>query len=101
MRAQRAAAHPDRAAGAPDCRTGSTLDPAALIGQVEPGLVQITTLVDFQGVVGNGTGMVLSPDGQVLTNHHVVQGANSIKVLSMANRQTFDADVIGFDRETT
>ena len=75
------------------------LDPAALIAQVEPGLVQITTLVDFQGVVGNGTGIVLSPDGQVLTNHHVVQGANAIKVLSMANGQTFEADVIGYDRD--
>jgi serine protease Do len=75
------------------------LDPAALIAQVEPGLVQITTLVDFQGVVGNGTGIVLSPDGQILTNHHVVQGANSIRVLSMANGQTFDADVIGYDRD--
>lgn len=74
------------------------LDTAAVIAQVEPALVQITTLVDFQGVVGNGTGIVLSPDGQVLTNHHVVQGANSIKVLSMANGQTFDADVMGFDR---
>ena len=75
------------------------LDPAPLIAQVEPGLVQITTLVDFQGVVGNGTGIVLSPDGQVLTNHHVVQGANAIKVLSMANGQTFEADVIGYDRD--
>jgi S1-C subfamily serine protease len=74
------------------------LDPAALVAQVEPGLVQITTVVDFQKIVSHGTGIVLSPDGQVLTNHHIVQGANSIQAVSMANGQKFDADVIGFAR---
>jgi serine protease Do len=75
------------------------LDPAAVTAQVEPGLVQITTLVEFQGVVGNGTGIVLTPDGQVLSNHHVVQGANAIKTVSVANGQTYEADVIGYDRD--
>lgn len=74
------------------------LDPGSVAAQVERGLVQITTLVEFQGVVGNGTGIVLSPEGQVLSNHHVVQGANAIKAVSMANGQTYDADIIGYDR---
>jgi serine protease Do len=74
-------------------------DPSALISAVEPSLVQITTYVDFQGVVGNGTGIVLSPDGEVLTNHHVIQGANSITALSVTTGQTFDADVVGYDRD--
>jgi S1-C subfamily serine protease len=68
--------------------------------QVQPSLVQITTLVDYQGVVGNGTGIVLSPDGEVLTNHHVIQGANAIKAVSIGTGQTFDADVIGYDRRS-
>lgn len=74
------------------------LDPVVAISQVEPGLVQITTMNDFQGVIGNGTGIVLSPDGFVLTNHHVVQGANVIRATSAANGQGFDADVVGYDR---
>lgn len=74
------------------------LDAAALVSHVEPGLVQITTLVDFQGVVGNGAGIVLTPDGQVLTNHHVVAGANDIKAFSMGTGQTFAADLLGYDR---
>lgn len=82
-----------------DLIPAAPVDPAALISQVEPGLVQVTTLVDYQGVVGNGTGLVLSPDGEILTNHHVIQGANSIQVLSIATGQTFDADVIGYDRD--
>lgn len=75
------------------------LDAAVAAAAVEPALVQITTIVDFQGVVGNGTGIVLSPDGVVLTNHHIVTGANTIRAVSMANGQSFDADVLGYDRD--
>jgi serine protease Do len=82
-----------------DTASAAPIDAAALVSQVEPGLVQITTMVDYQGVVGNGTGIILSPDGQILTNHHVIQGANSIQVLSIATGQTFDADVVGYDRD--
>lgn len=75
------------------------IDGPAVVSAVEPGMVQITTTVNYQGVIGNGTGLILTPDGQILTNHHVVQGANSIKVLSIATGQTFDADVVGYDRD--
>lgn len=78
---------------------GAPIDPGMAISQVEPGMVQITTAVDFQGVVGNGTGIVLSPDGVVLTNHHVVQGANTIRANSLGTGQVFDADVVGYDRD--
>lgn len=74
------------------------LDSAVVVAQVEPALVQITTEADFQGVVGNGTGIVLSPDGVVLTSHHVIQGANRIRVRSMATGHTYRADAIGYDR---
>ncbi|BBY99509.1 hypothetical protein AWC04_00030 [Mycolicibacterium fallax] len=74
------------------------MDPNALAAAVEPGLVQIDTLNNFQGLVGNGTGIVLSPEGVVLTNHHVVQGANAIRATSAATGQVFDADVIGYSR---
>jgi serine protease Do len=86
-------------AGGLDLAPQAPVDAAALVSQVEPGLVQITTMVDYQGVVGNGTGIILSPDGQILTNHHVIQGANSIQVLSIATGQTYDADVVGYDRD--
>ncbi|CAN5522008.1 S1C family serine protease [soil metagenome] len=75
------------------------IDVNMAVGSVEPSLVQITTRVDFQGIVGNGTGIVLTPDGVVLTNHHVIQGADSIRALTLANGQTYDADVLGYDRD--
>ncbi|MGB3483354.1 MAG: trypsin-like peptidase domain-containing protein [Mycobacterium sp.] len=65
---------------------------------VENNLVQISTRVDFQGVVGNGTGIVLTPEGAVLTNHHVIQGADEIRALTLSNGQTYNADVLGYDR---
>jgi len=74
------------------------VDANVVAAQVEPGLVQIDTLNDFQGLVGNGTGIILSSDGVVLTNHHVVQGANSIRATSVATGQVFDADVLGYSR---
>ena len=53
-------------------------DPLAAAAQVEPAVVRIDTAVDYQGVVGLGTGFVIDPGGQVLTNFHVVQGADRI-----------------------
>jgi S1-C subfamily serine protease len=75
------------------------VDPNLAVTAVEPSLVQISTRVDFQGIVGNGTGIVLTPEGMVLTNHHVVQGADSIRALTLGNGQTYDADILGYDRD--
>ncbi len=83
----------------PSPAQAAPLDAGAVIAQVEPGLVQITTTNDFQGIIGNGTGIVLSPDGEVLTNHHVVQGGNAITATSVTTGQVFQADVMGYDRD--
>lgn len=45
----------------PGAATAAPLDAGAVIAQVEQSLVQITTMNDFQGIIGNGTGIVLSP----------------------------------------
>jgi S1-C subfamily serine protease len=68
------------------------------MGQVTPGLVDINTALDYQGAVGAGTGIVLDPSGEVLTNNHVIEGATEIKATSLANGRTYPVDVIGYDR---
>lgn len=74
------------------------LDQSALLGQVVPGLVDINTTLGYQGATGAGAGILLDPNGDVLTNNHVIEGATEITAVSLANSQTYTADVIGFDR---
>ncbi len=50
-----------------------------------------------------GSGFVLSADGYIVTNNHVIEGADSIKVNLLADKngeRSFDAEVIGTDKET-
>jgi len=75
------------------------LDQSALLSQVVPGLVDINTTLSYQGAIGAGTGILLSPDGEVLTNNHVIEGATDITALSLATSRTYPVDVIGFDRD--
>ncbi|MCM3904064.1 MAG: DegQ family serine endoprotease [Pyrinomonadaceae bacterium] len=45
---------------------------------------------------GLGSGVIVSSDGTILTNHHVIEGAEKIKVQLTDNR-TFDAKLVGSD----
>ena len=47
-----------------------------------------------------GSGVILSEDGYILTNNHVVDGADEIKVSLADDKATFDAKVIGTDSHT-
>lgn len=46
-----------------------------------------------------GSGFVISDDGYILTNHHVVENADEIQVL-FADRQEYTATVVGSDRRS-
>ena len=48
---------------------------------------------------GSGTGMILSEDGHIITNHHVIGNASDIQV-SLLDGRTFPAEVIGKDSLT-
>lgn len=48
---------------------------------------------------GMGSGVIVSPEGYVLTNHHVIEGAQAIEVTLNDGRSTL-AKVIGTDPET-
>jgi serine protease Do len=67
-------------------------------GGVEQGMVQITTTVEYQGVVGFGAGVIISPDGIVVTNNHVVAGADRITATSVGTGQKLPAQLLGYDR---
>ena len=45
-----------------------------------------------------GTGVILTQDGYIVTNAHVVAGAEQVRVL-FSNNQTLDASLVGFDAD--
>jgi S1-C subfamily serine protease len=67
-----------------------------IASKTDPGLVDINTTVDYGQAAAAGTGMVLTSNGEVLTNNHVVEGATSIKVTDIGNGQTYTAKVVGY-----
>ncbi|SCZ12961.1 serine protease, S1-C subfamily, contains C-terminal PDZ domain [Rhodococcus erythropolis] len=71
------------------------LTPEELSAQVVPTIVTITAPAGFTTTAG--TGIVLSPDGVVLTNHHVISGASDVTAVSMSNGLIYDAEILGYD----
>jgi Do/DeqQ family serine protease len=49
---------------------------------------------------GIGSGVVVDKDGTIVTNNHVVEGADEIKVRFSDRRQQFDAEIVGADKAT-
>ncbi|HEY3605690.1 MAG TPA: S1C family serine protease [Sporichthyaceae bacterium] len=63
---------------------------------ISPAIVDINvTLPDGEGA---GTGIVLSRDGEILTNNHVIAGATSITATDVGNGKTYQAVVVGYDK---
>jgi S1-C subfamily serine protease len=75
--------------------TSSTgVDFGAVADDVDDAIVNITSTSEFG--VGAGTGMIISSKGLVLTNHHVIAGAEDLSVEVGGNGDTYDAHVLGY-----
>ena len=73
-------------------------DVNAIADKVDPGLVDINTSLGYQQEQAAGTGIVVTSDGEILTNNHVIDGATSISVTDVGNHKTYTASVVGYDR---
>ncbi len=92
----------------PENRTElSTVEIGKLVG---PAVVGISTLVESRSYSffgysapsqseGSGSGIILTADGYIVTNNHVIEGAKSIKVI-LNNQKEYDAKIIGTDAKT-
>lgn len=82
--------------------TGKELTAAEVYAQNVRSTVGITTSIttNFWGYqtvnAASGSGFIVTDDGYILTNYHVVEGANSITV-SMYEGETYDAELVGYD----
>jgi len=72
------------------------LDVKAVLAAVAPSVVQIEIETE-DGGEGQGTGFIISPDGQVVTNAHVVENAVTIKVMLSDGTVKF-AELVQKDR---
>lgn len=82
---------------APATAVAAPVDTEAAAAAVAPAVVQITTRIDYQQAIGTGTGTVIGPGGVVLTNYHVVAGANTIT--GTVGGGDYPADLVGYDRK--
>lgn len=72
-----------------------------------PAVVNIKALLEVDGGLfrggtmtgSSGSGVIMSPDGYIVTNHHVVENSTDIKV-TMADKREYKAKLIGSDPST-
>ena len=75
---------------------------STLVHEIEPAVASISVESISRGMFfdfadeGAGTGVVIRSDGYIVTNFHVIQGANDIKV-NLPSGKTYDARVVGRD----
>lgn len=74
------------------------LTTAQVAAQADPGLVDVVSTLGLQQAASAGTGLVLTPSGEILTNNHVIKGATSIRVTDIGNGHTYPAKVVGYDQ---
>jgi len=71
---------------------------SAVVAAVDPGLVDVVATLGYQSAISEGTGLVLTSSGEVLTNNHVIDGATAVKVTDVGNGRTYPATVVGYDQ---
>ncbi|MGW1165371.1 S1C family serine protease [Streptomyces sp. NPDC002550] len=74
--------------------TGKRGDVAAIAAAVSPSVVEINASLGNGS--STGSGVVITSNGEIVTNNHVIAGAQSIKVRTSDGR-SYTADVVGTD----
>jgi len=89
-----------------DEKIGSEVSTQELVAEVAPAVVSIVTETVgynwfWQAIpqTGAGSGIIISPDGYIVTNNHVVQGAQKVTV-TLSDGSAFTATIVGTDAET-
>lgn len=79
------------------------MDIEQVVAKTLPQVVGVvaTTGEGFYASEGEGSGIVLSSDGYIITNAHVIEGASAVKIVLPDEKQTsYDAKVVGSDAKT-
>jgi S1-C subfamily serine protease len=81
----------------PGSGTGGTQTTGQATTAQQVGVVDINTTLDYGQGKAAGTGIVLTSNGEVLTNNHVVQDSTAITVTVVSTGKTYTATVVGTD----
>jgi S1-C subfamily serine protease len=90
-------AHGSTPTGNATSTSKTVLSASQIAARVDPGLVDVISTLSYQDATAYGTGIVLTSNGEILTNNHVVNGATSVKVIDKGNGKTYNATVVGYD----
>ena len=79
--------------------TGSELSVSEVVDRISPSVVTVLSTLDdgMSSGSGTGTGVVVTSDGEILTNAHVVDGATSVRVLLDGAIDPIEARVLALD----
>jgi S1-C subfamily serine protease len=76
-------AHGSSSGSNPTSTAAIGLSSAQIASKTDPGLVDVVSTISDG--IAEGTGIVLSASGEILTNNHVINGATSVKVTDIGN----------------
>jgi len=85
--------------------SGENMSIADIYDKVSPSVVRIVTKLTIPGIFGqqegegSGSGVIISDDGYIMTNNHVIEDAESIKV-TLNNEKEYEAVLVGNDQLT-
>ena len=78
-------------------KTTDGLTPQEVAAKVIPSVVCIQSYqMNNVQAAGSGSGIIMSDDGYIITNNHVVEGASALKVITHDN-ETYEAEIVGAD----
>ncbi len=81
----------------PSTAPQSSASAQAIAAKVNAAVVDIDTKLSYQQAAAAGTGMIITSNGEILTNNHVVDGATSITATVVSTGKTYTARVVGTD----
>jgi S1-C subfamily serine protease len=89
--------HGSTTGGSATSTSTTMLSTAQIAKSVDPGIVDVTSTLGYQNATAKGTGIVLTSNGEILTNNHVINGATAVSVTDIGNGKTYKATVVGYD----
>ena len=89
--------HGSASGGSPTSTSKTVLSTSQIASSVDPGLVDVKATLGYQDAESLGTGIVLTSNGEILTNNHVINGATAVSVTDIGNGKTYTATVVGYN----